>query len=68
MFNRFELILIRWDDGLYKSRDRFEVTSIENLKEKFNELITDIQDRMSKEEKEKEERYRRYAEDDDIPF
>jgi len=61
---RFELVLTRWEDGLFKSLDRILADSTESLEKQFEFLITEVHKKMA------DEADRRYkiADDDDIPF
>jgi len=61
---KLELVLTRWEDGLFKSRDRIEVDSFSDLIEQFEFTIINMKDKIIEEQ---ESKYK-IAEDDDIPF
>ena len=61
---RLELVITRWEDGLFKSIDRITADSIDSLEEQFERVIDEIRTKTSKEA---EDKYK-IAEDDDIPF
>ena len=64
MANKYELVLTRWEDGIFKSRNRIEVDGLYELESELDTMVVEIQDRINEENESKF----KIAEDDDIPF
>lgn len=60
----FELVIVVWDNGVFKMRDRIEALDFTDLESKTRHLLEDLEDKIRNEN---EKKYR-IAEDDDIPF
>lgn len=60
---RFELVLTRWEDGLFKSVDRILADSVESLEQQFETVMANIESGV-------EDLRTGYGvlDDDDIPF
>lgn len=62
---KLELVLTRWEDGLFKSRDRIEADSISSLEGQIETMMDDMRKKIVQEEN---IRYKILETDDDIPF
>jgi len=65
---KYELVLIVWEDGAFKSKDRAEGNSIDFIKDQFDFIVNQINERAVKEREMRAAFLRRMNEDEDIPF
>jgi len=64
MMTKIEAVITVWEDGLFKIRDKIESNDTHSIREQFEFVMNNIEERLAELDKKKYA----IADDDDIPF